>query len=77
MTLNSRVSTVDSADVSFLRDGDHIRGYAAWPNTSERLPGLVLIPDVRGLSEHYRDVARRFAAGGFPRGREFGASVDS
>jgi dienelactone hydrolase len=25
----------------------------------------VLIPDVRGLSEHYRDVARRFAAEGY------------
>ena len=30
-----------------------------------RCPGLVLIPDVRGLSDHYRDVARRFAAEGF------------
>ena len=28
-------------------------------------PGVVLIPDVRGLQEHYRDLARRLAAEGF------------
>src|SRR5262249_30949125 len=28
-------------------------------------PGLVVIPDVRGLGEHYRDIARRFAHEGF------------
>jgi carboxymethylenebutenolidase len=28
-------------------------------------PGLVLVPDVRGLSTHYRDVAGRFADAGF------------
>lgn len=65
MTLDSELLTVDSADVSFLRDADRIRAYAAWPRTSAPCPGLVLIPDVRGLYEHYRDVARRFAACGF------------
>ena len=27
--------------------------------------GLVLVPDVHGLSDHYRDVAMRYAAAGF------------
>jgi carboxymethylenebutenolidase len=54
-----------SADVAFDRDGETIRGYAAWPAAAAPVPGLVLIPDVRGLSDHYRDVARRFAAAGF------------
>ena len=52
-------------NLSFQRDGDTIRGYAAWPSDGAALPGLVLIPDVRGLSDHYRDVARRFAGAGF------------
>ena len=50
--------------VSWIRDGDALRGYLASPGGA-RGPGLVLIPDVRGLSEHYYDVARRFAAEGF------------
>jgi carboxymethylenebutenolidase len=52
-------------ELSFDREGDSIRGYAARPEGAGPFPGLVLIPDVRGLSEHYRDVARRFAAEGF------------
>jgi carboxymethylenebutenolidase len=55
-------------DLSFARGGETIRGYAAWPAAApgrEPLPGLVLIHDVRGLYDHYRDLARRFAAEGF------------
>lgn len=56
---------IDTAEVGFAREGDSIRGYAAWPIRAEPVPGLVLIPDVRGVYEHYREVARRFAAEGF------------
>jgi carboxymethylenebutenolidase len=52
-------------ELAFQRDGDSVRGYAAWPAHGRAVPGLVLIPDVRGVSDHYRDVARRFAAHGF------------
>jgi carboxymethylenebutenolidase len=52
-------------ELTFQRDGDTIRGYAARPDGSGPFPGLLLIPDVRGLSDHYRDVARRFASAGF------------
>ncbi len=65
MTVDSHLSTVDSADISFTRDTDRVRAYAASPRTPGPFSGLVLIPDVRGLYEHYRDVARRFAACGF------------
>ena len=51
--------------VAFPSGTDEIRGYAARPAGSGPFPGLVLIPDVRGLADHYRDVARRFAAEGF------------
>jgi carboxymethylenebutenolidase len=54
-----------SDELTFQRDGDTIRGYAARPAGAGPFPGLVLIPDVRGLSDHYRDVARRCAAEGF------------
>jgi carboxymethylenebutenolidase len=50
--------------VAFPRGADLLGGWAAWPAAGP-VPGLVLVPDVRGLSAHYRDVARRFAAEGF------------
>jgi carboxymethylenebutenolidase len=59
------VSTVESEEIAFDRDGDRIRGFAAWPAGKAELPGVVVIPDVRGLSEHYRDVGRRLAGEGF------------
>ena len=58
-------SSVDSADVTFHRSSDALRGYLAMPASRGPHPGLVLVPDVRGLYEHFRDVARRFAAQGF------------
>jgi len=56
-------ASLETEEVSFGREAVHC--YGAWPRTTRPLPGLVLIPDVRGLSEHYRDVARRFATEGF------------
>jgi carboxymethylenebutenolidase len=54
-----------TGELEFARDADTLGGYAAWPGSGGPFPGLVLVPDVRGLSEHYRDVTRRFAAEGF------------
>ena len=56
---------LETDELTFPRDGDTLRAYAAWPRGRPSLPGLVLVHDVRGLSEHYRDVTRRFAAEGF------------
>lgn len=53
------------SDVTWTRDGATLNGYVASPAGGGPHPGLVLIPDVRGLGEHPRDVARRFAAEGF------------
>lgn len=52
-------------ELGFLREGDRIKAYGAWVRRDERLPAIILIPDVRGLTEHYRDVARRLAQEGF------------
>ncbi len=51
--------------LTFPRDGTALHGYGAWPEHGTELPGLVVIPDVRGLTDHYRDIARRFARAGF------------
>jgi carboxymethylenebutenolidase len=39
-------------------------GYLAHPDAAAS-PGVVVIPDVWGLSDHYRDLARRLAGEGF------------
>jgi len=62
MTMATPLAT---AEVTFAREGVALRGYGAWPRNASPLPGLVIVPDVRGLTEHYRDLARRFAAEGF------------
>ncbi|MCC6847900.1 MAG: dienelactone hydrolase family protein [Deltaproteobacteria bacterium] len=56
---------ISDADLRFPGDGAAIDGYGAWPTGGTGLSGLVVVPDVRGLTEHYRDVARRFAREGF------------
>lgn len=56
---------VTAEDVRWSHEGATLRGYLASPGAGAPAPGLVLIPDVRGLGEHYRDVARRFAGQGF------------
>jgi carboxymethylenebutenolidase len=59
------MSDVRAEDVEYARGPVRLRAHAAWPVRAERLPGVVLVPDVRGLSAHYRDVARRLASEGF------------
>jgi len=51
-------------DVEFAGNGARLRGHLAIPDAGDG-PGVVLVPDVRGLSAHYRDVAARFAGAGF------------
>src|SRR5512140_913064 len=52
-------------DLTFVRDGEPIKAHAEWLRRDERLPAVIVIPDVRGLSDHYRDIVRRFALEGF------------
>jgi len=57
--------SIDTGEVTFHRGADALRGYLAVPRARGPHAGLVLIPDVRGLYDHYRDVAHRFAREGF------------
>jgi carboxymethylenebutenolidase len=52
-------------DPTWTRAGATLKGHAAVPPGPGPHPGLVLIPDVRGLGDHYRHIAGRFAAEGF------------
>ena len=58
-------SQIRAEELGFQHEGDRLRGYAAWPAAAAPFPAVIVIHDVRGLYEHYRDVTRRFAAEGF------------
>ena len=51
-------------NVAFPSGDASIRGVLCIPSASDA-PALVLIPDVRGISDHYRGMGSRFAAEGF------------
>lgn len=42
-----------------------VKGYLSRPKGNGRHPGVIVIHENRGLNDHIRDVARRFAAEGF------------
>ena len=46
-------------------DGASISGALSTPEGAGKFPGIVVIHENRGLNDHIRDVARRFAAAGF------------
>lgn len=52
-------------EVSYTSEGVKIPGYLARPRDDGRHPGVILIHDIFGVSDHARDVARRFANAGF------------
>jgi len=46
------------------RDGE-MGGYLAQPDGAERVPGVVVIQEAFGVTDHIRDVCRRFADAGY------------
>jgi carboxymethylenebutenolidase len=45
--------------------GEKMGGYLAFPQAGDRLPGVIVIHENRGLNPHIRDVTRRLALEGF------------
>lgn len=61
----SQSSNVTAETIRY-RSGDvQIQAYLAKPKTTGKHPAVIVIHENRGLNEHIRDVARRFAAEGF------------
>lgn len=56
---------ISGNDVTFPGGDLKLSGYLASPKGEGPFPGVVVIHENRGLNEHTRDVARRFAVEGF------------
>ncbi len=52
-------------DVKFPGDGFEMSGYMARPKDGTSFPAIVVIHENRGLTDHIKDVARRYARAGF------------
>lgn len=55
----------DSEETFFTSAGDKVRMIVSRPAEPAPRPALILLPDVRGIYDHFLDVAERFAAAGF------------
>ena len=61
----SKKANVDSSTVSYKNGGVNLSGYLSKPMKKGKYPAILVIHENRGLNEHTRDVARRFAAAGY------------
>ncbi|HEX5708246.1 MAG TPA: dienelactone hydrolase family protein [Pyrinomonadaceae bacterium] len=62
----SKQAGLTSSDVTYAgADGVSLGGYLSAPSGKGKHPAVLVIHENRGLNEHTRDVARRFAAEGF------------
>lgn len=58
-------SGIGTAEHWFAAGDDRIRGFAVGAADGLPAPGIVIVPDVHGVSDLYLRVGRRFAAAGF------------
>lgn len=56
---------VSGSDVTFASGSDQISGYLVRPAADGVYPAILVCHENRGLTEHIRDVARRFAKNGY------------
>jgi carboxymethylenebutenolidase len=56
---------VEASDVSFPGPASEMKGYLARPRQGSEFPGILVIHENRGLLDHFKDVARRYAKEGF------------
>ena len=61
----SKKANVDSATVEYKNGDAKLSGYLSKPMKKGKYPAILVIHENRGLNEHTRDVARRFAAAGY------------
>lgn len=63
--IESKKIDVDSMTVEYPNGDVKLTGYLSKPKKKGKFPAILVIHENRGLNEHTRDVARRFAAEGF------------
>jgi len=64
--VESQKARVTSTTIQYpSKGGVQVSGYLSVPQGKGKFPAVVVIHENRGLNEHTRDVARRFAAEGF------------
>ena len=61
----SKKANVDSSAVEYKNGDVKLSGYLSKPLKKGKYPAILVIHENRGLNEHTRDVARRFAAAGY------------
>jgi carboxymethylenebutenolidase len=63
--VESDKANVDSMTVDYMSGDVKLTGYLSKPKKKSKYPAIIVIHENRGLNDHTRDVARRFAAEGF------------
>lgn len=63
-TVEAQSANVDAETIKYRSGDADISGYLTKPRGAGRFPGVIVIHENRGLNEHIRDVARRFASEG-------------
>ena len=63
--VESQQAGVDSSAVDYPNGDVKLSGYLSKPKSRKKYPAIIVIHENRGLNDHTRDVARRFAAGGY------------
>lgn len=61
----SQAAKVTSTTIEYKSDQTPVSAYLSVPQETGKFPAVVVIHENRGLNDHTRDVARRFAAEGF------------
>ena len=63
--IESQNADVDSSTVEYMNGDVKLTGYLSKPKKKGKYPAIIVIHENRGLNDHTRDVARRFAAEGY------------
>jgi len=58
-------SRLDVKDITYPGEAEDVKAHYARPKGDEKLPGVVVIPEIWGLIPHIEDIARRVALEGY------------
>ncbi len=62
---NPSPTAAGASSISFDGPGSRLLGYLARPTRAGTSPGILIIHENRGLNDHTKDIARRYAGEGF------------